>query len=69
MIQVEKLSYEFPTKDLFRNISFSLEEGQHCAFIGSNGTGKTTLVNIIMNPDEFLYDGKILKSEELKEIG
>jgi len=66
MIQVEKLSYEFPTKELFKNISFSLEEGQHCAFIGSNGTGKTTLVNMIMEPEEYLFDGKIVKSEECR---
>lgn len=66
MIQVEKLSYEFPTKELFKNISFSLEEGQHCAFIGSNGTGKTTLVNMIIEPEEYLYDGKIVKSEECR---
>ena len=66
MIQVEKLSYEFPTKELFKNISFSLEEGQHCAFIGSNGTGKTTLVNMIMEPEEYLFDGKIIKSEECR---
>ena len=66
MIQVEKLSYEFPTKELYKNISFTLEEGQHCAFIGSNGTGKTTLVDMIIDPEKYLYDGKIIKSEECR---
>lgn len=66
MIQIEKLSYEFPTKELFKDISFTLEEGQHCAFIGSNGTGKTTLVNMIMEPEDYLFDGKIIKSEECR---
>ena len=66
MIQVEKLSYEFPTKELYKNISFTLEEGQHCAFIGSNGTGKTTLVDMIIEPEKYLYDGKIIKSEECR---
>lgn len=61
MIQVEKLSYSFPTKDLYKEVSFSLEEGQHAVLIGSNGTGKTTLVRLLMNPDDFLYDGKIIK--------
>ena len=64
MIQVEKLSYSFPTKELYKNVSFTLEEGQHCAFIGSNGTGKTTLVDMIIDPEKYLYDGKIMKSEE-----
>ncbi len=61
MIQVEKLSYEFPDKELYKDVSFTLEDGQHCVFIGSNGTGKTTLVDMLMHPDNYLYDGKILR--------
>ncbi len=61
MIQVEKLSYEFPDKELYKDVSFTLEDGQHCVFIGSNGTGKTTLVDMIMHPDNYLYDGKIMR--------
>ncbi len=61
MIRVEKLSYEFPNKELYKDVSFTLEDGQHCAFIGSNGTGKTTLVDMIMHPDNYLYDGKIIQ--------
>ena len=57
MIQVENLSYGFPAKELYKDISFTLETGQHCAFIGSNGTGKTTLIDMIMDPERFLYDG------------
>lgn len=64
MIQAENLSYGFPTKELYKNISFSLEEGQHCALIGSNGTGKTTLVDMILNPDKYLYEGKITIRED-----
>ena len=59
MIQAEKLSYGFPAKDLYRNISFTLEEGQHCAPIGSNGTGKSTLAHILYSPEDYLYDGTI----------
>ena len=43
MIRVEKLSHGFPAKDLYKDISFRLEVGQHCALIGSNGCGKSTL--------------------------
>lgn len=66
MIQVENLSYGFPTKELYKKVSFTLETGQHCAFIGSNGTGKTTLVDMIIDPEKYLYDGKIIKSDECR---
>ena len=62
MIKVEKLSYSFPTKDLYKKVSFSIEENQHAVLIGSNGTGKTTLVQILMNPDDFLYEGKVKRN-------
>ena len=68
MIRVENLSYGFPNKDLYYNVSFSLYEGQHCAFIGSNGTGKTTLVDMLMHPEDYLYDGKII-TESVCRIG
>ena len=66
MIQVEKLSYGFPDKELYKEVSFTLEDGAHCAFIGSNGTGKTTLVDMMMNPDAYLYDGKIIRDENCR---
>ncbi|HKL98924.1 MAG TPA: ATP-binding cassette domain-containing protein [Mobilitalea sp.] len=59
MLIVENLSYSFPQKDLYNNISFTLEDGQHCAFIGTSGSGKSTLADIIMNPDRYMYDGKL----------
>lgn len=61
MIKVEKLSYAFPEKDLYKEITFTLEDGQHGVLIGSNGTGKTTLIHFLMNPDEYLYEGKIIR--------
>lgn len=60
LIQVENLSFGFRAKDLYKDVSFSLEAGQHCALIGSNGTGKSTLVEILTDPEEYLYDGKII---------
>ena len=66
MIQVEKLSYGFPEKELYKDISFILEEGQHCAFIGSNGTGKTTLIDMIIDPEKYIYDGKISKDDQCR---
>ena len=45
MLSVKKLSYSYPNKDLYKDISFTIEDNKHCAFIGSNGTGKSTLVD------------------------
>lgn len=59
MIKVDNLSYSFPQKDLFDNISFTLEEGQHCALIGTSGSGKSTLLDMIMEPEKYTYDGSI----------
>ena len=56
MIKVDKLSYSFPQKNLYNDISFTLEDGQHCAFIGTNGSGKSTLIDIFMDPEKYLFD-------------
>ena len=68
MLKVTDLSYEFPQKDLYHKISFSIEDGQHCVLIGTNGTGKSTLIRILAHPDEYLYDGKI-EMEANQRIG
>ena len=68
MIKAEKLSYGFPDIQLYNEISFALEEGKHCALIGSNGTGKTTLAELIRRPEDFLFDGKLVR-ENVGRIG
>lgn len=59
MIKINNLSYSFPQKDLYNNLSFTLEEGEHCAFIGSSGSGKSTLIDIIMKPEDYMFDGSL----------
>ncbi len=59
MIKVQKLSFSYPQKDLYNKVSFTMEDNIHCALIGSNGTGKSTLLDLLMNHKERLYDGKI----------
>ncbi|MFZ2537585.1 MAG: ATP-binding cassette domain-containing protein [Oscillospiraceae bacterium] len=59
MIKVDNLSYSFPQKDLYNKISFTLEDGQHCAFIGVSGSGKSTLIDLIMDPERYMFDGKL----------
>ena len=59
MIKVDNLSYSFPQANLYNKISFTLEEGQHCAFIGVSGSGKSTLGNIIMDPEKYMFEGEL----------
>ena len=67
MLKVEKLSWSFPQKDLFTDISFEIEDGRHCALIGRNGIGKSSLLELIVNTDEHvIYSGKIIKKENCR---
>ena len=59
MLKVDNLSYSFPEKTLYNNISFTLEDGQHCALIGTSGSGKSTLIDIIMDPEKYMFEGKL----------
>ena len=51
-LTVENLSKSVGEKELFADISFGLEKGQKTALIARNGTGKSTLLNIIAGIDE-----------------
>lgn len=66
MIKVDGLSYSFPQKDLYDKISFTLEDGQHCAFIGASGSGKSTLAEILMDPDKYMFDGTLAISPDCR---
>ena len=68
MIKGEELSFAYPEKNLYHQISFTLEEGKHCALIGGNGTGKSTLADLIRRPEAYLYDGRLLR-ENVGRIG
>lgn len=66
MIKFDKVSYSFPQKDLYTDVSFTIEEGQHCVFIGASGSGKSTLIDIIMDPEKYVFDGNVEMEPSLK---
>ncbi len=51
LISVEDISKSIGDLELFNNLSFGIEQGQKVALIARNGTGKTTLLNVIAGLD------------------
>ena len=50
-LTVENISKSFGERMLFDNLSFSIHKDQKIAFIAKNGTGKTTILNILVGKD------------------
>ena len=48
MLQVDLLSFQYGHHSVFKDISFSLKEGELCAILGVNGSGKSTLFKCCM---------------------
>lgn len=48
VLKTEKLRKQFDEKQLFNDVSFSLQRGEKCAIIGANGVGKSTLLKILL---------------------
>ena len=51
VLDVQNLTKRFGAKVLFGNISFSIAEGQRVGLIAQNGTGKSTLLSILMGEE------------------
>ena len=51
VLDVQNLTKRFGAKMLFENISFSIAEGQRVGLIAQNGTGKSTLLSILMGEE------------------
>ena len=54
LLSAENISKNYADRWLFQNLNFGLQQGQRIAFVGINGTGKTTLMRVLAgleNPD------------------
>lgn len=67
LLTAREVSKSFGERDLFKNISFNIDESSKVGLIGANGVGKTTLFRIICG--EELYDGGTLVKHSLLKIG
>lgn len=48
VLQVKRLQKKFGDKEILKDISFDIRQGEKIGLVGWNGSGKTTLVNILM---------------------
>lgn len=53
MIQIENLTKTFADRTLFKDVSFRINDGEKVGIVGKNGTGKSTLMRIIIGIEEF----------------
>ena len=64
-LQVDNLTKSFGDLVLFENISFGIAEGQRVGLIAKNGTGKTTLLNVIAGKEGY-DNGNIVFRRDLR---
>lgn len=64
-LDVQNLTKSFGSLVLFRNISFSIAEGQKVGLIAKNGTGKSTLLSLLTGKEGY-DDGEIIFKRDLR---
>lgn len=74
-VEFKNVSFKYPDSDeyLLKNISFKVEKGETIAFIGSTGSGKSTLINLVprfydATEGEVLIDGINVKDYTLESL-
>ncbi|MBQ6497488.1 MAG: ABC transporter ATP-binding protein [Bacilli bacterium] len=74
-VEFRNVSFKYPDADeyLLKNISFKAEKGETVAFIGSTGSGKSTLINLVprlydATLGEVFVDGVNVKDYDLHEL-
>lgn len=48
---VDKIAKAFGIHEIFKNVSFMVEKGEHIGLVGINGSGKTTLLRCLLEPE------------------
>ncbi len=64
MIKVDGLTFAYPQSydNIFENVTFQIDTDWKLGFVGRNGRGKTTFLNLLL--DKYEYSGKIISSVE-----
>lgn len=73
-VQFENVSYKYPSSDkaVIKNLSFDVEPGDCVAFVGASGSGKTTVMNMIIGflratEGQIKIDGKPIEILNLQD--
>lgn len=64
-LSVENISKSFGARTMFENVSFGINKDQKIAFVAKNGTGKTTILNIITGND-FPDSGQVVMRKGIR---
>lgn len=74
-VEFKNVSFKYPNADeyVLKNISFKVNKGEQVAFIGSTGSGKSTLIDLVprfydATEGEVLVDGINVKDYKLEEL-
>ena len=73
-IEFKNVSFSYDGKrDVLKNISFSVKNGESIAFVGATGSGKSSIMNLFLrfydyNRGEILIDGVDIKDYSSKEL-
>ena len=65
VLEVLGLELKAGDKELFKNVDFAIERGEHIALVGQNGAGKTTLIETLVGNREQVA-GKIRTGHDVK---
>ena len=72
-IKFNNISFSYKKQQLFNNLSFDITPGKVIAFVGSSGSGKTTIANLLLrfyeiDSGDILIDGQNIKEVSLESL-
>lgn len=72
-IEFRHVSYSIKGKPILKDLNFKINAGEHVVIMGSTGSGKTSLINLIprfydCTEGEVLVDGKNVRMHKLREL-
>ena len=67
VLKCQNLCKSFGKKQILKNVSFELEEGDILGFIGPNGAGKTTTIKLILGLQKINSGSVIINGFDVKK--